>query len=52
MHDTKIKKSLDPFRFLPTFGIDKHKNRDTGNTSERRFLRHCLQYVYSENVSD
>ena len=38
--------------FLPTFGIDKHKNRDAGNTSERQNLRLCLQYVYSENVSD
>lgn len=43
---------LESSRRLTTFVIDKHKNRDTGNTSKRQFLGHCLQYVYSLDVSD
>ena len=43
---------LDSSERLTTVVIDKHKNRDIGNTSERQFISHCLQYVYSENVSD
>ena len=36
---------------MTTFIVDRHNNRDTGNTSERQDSMPCLQYVYSENVS-